>query len=83
MEIHKKCNILEFILILPTHLVAKIKLFLIDPCHKLIFKQNTGIIYYTIKKKFNIYKEKADSLSHSFRLLSLSSFFTLKFIIGG
>lgn len=88
MEKYKKCNIIQFLLILLTSSVANDNSFLIASRCNSASKQTGGTNYYAIQEDINIIKHKTESLQHVlessikqiFIIMSMNSFTTKLFI---
>ena len=89
MEKYKKCNIIQFLLILLSSSVANDNSLLITSRCKLKSKQTRVTKYNTIQEDKNIVKHKTESLQHILKssmkqifIIMLMSSFTTKFFIG-
>ena len=89
MEKYKKCNIIQFLLILLSSSVANDNLLLIVSRCNSASKQTGGTNYHTIQEDINILKHKIESLEHVLEsnikhifIIILASSFILKFFIG-
>jgi len=89
MEKYKKCNIIQFSLILLSSSVANDNSLLIASRCNSAGKQTGGTNYNTIHEDINIVKHKTESLQHVLEssikqifIIMLMSSFTTKFFIG-
>ena len=89
MEKYKKCNIIQFLLILLSSSVANDNLLLIASRCNSASKQTRGTNYHAIKEDINIVKHKTESLQYALEssikkisIIILMSSFATKFFIG-